>query len=129
MRKQASAAQCGRDAVVACAHGHNRDRGADEGGDGVQAAGEHGRNAAHQHVADRSAADGGDGPENDGLCRAEPVFQGLGGTSDAEQAQPGRVGQLDGQGVPVQGLAEEERDECPGGGYRQVAPVAERGGR
>ena len=47
------------------------------------------------------------------LRRPEPLFQGLAGASDAEQAQPGGVGQIDGQGIPVQGLAEEERDERP----------------
>src|SRR6185437_8519838 len=107
---------CG-EAIGPGAHGCHRDRGADQGGYGVQAAGKDGRDPSDQDVTDRPAADGGDGPEDDGRDRAEPVVQGLGRAGDAEQAQPGGVEQLDWQGVPPQLPAEEERDQRPAGGY------------
>ena len=75
--------------------GGYRDRGAYQGGYGVQAAGEDCRDLPHQDVADRPAADGGDGSENDGLPGAEAVLQGFGRAGDAEQAQPGGVQQQD----------------------------------
>ena len=90
--------ESGGEAVDPGAHGGYRDSGADQGGDGVQAAGQDGGNPPDQDVADRPAADGGDGSEDDGLRGAETELQGLGGAGDAEQAQPGGVEQLDWQG-------------------------------
>lgn len=100
---------------MAGARCYDRDRGPGEGGYGVQTAGEHFGNPADQDVAERTATDGGDGPEDDGLRRPEPVCQGLAGAGDAEQAEPRGVGKVDSQGVPVQGLAGEERDQCRAG--------------
>jgi hypothetical protein len=58
---------------VAGALGRDDDRGPDEGGYRIQAAGEHGRDPANQDVADRAAADGGDGPEDDSLPRTNEM--------------------------------------------------------
>jgi hypothetical protein len=78
-------------AVDAGAHGDNGDGGANEGGYGVQAAGEDCRHPPDQDIPDRPATNARDGPEDDGRCYAETVLQGFGGAGDAEQAQPGGI--------------------------------------
>jgi len=73
---------------------------ADQRGDRVQVAVQHGGDLADQDVAQRATADPGDRADDDRLRRAHPELEGLPGAGDGEQAEARGVQHGDGRVQP-----------------------------
>src|SRR5690606_7659885 len=101
-------------------HGY---RGPDQCRDGIELAGEHGRDPADEHVPDGAAADSRDGAADHRLPCAETELERLAGAGDGEKAQPDSVEHIDRDSEPVKPTAEGEHDQAPARRYCKVAPV------
>jgi hypothetical protein len=93
--KQDSAATIARAVPWAPARQPATARGADQGGDRVEAAAQDDRDLVEEDVAEDAAADAADRPQDDRLRCAEAGGQGGEGSGDAEQREAGGVAEVE----------------------------------